>query len=275
MTPPLPRQEIEEKLKQVFTIAQAASLMETLEITWRHEAKLAKAQNRTDEGLAKLEKIVEQLAEAQVQAEKRWARFEEAQVGTAERLARLEEFQIRAEERFDRIDERFEQVDKRFDQMDKRMQRMEGRLGNVEGWQLEHNYREKAYSYFGRVLRNVKVVPLQDLEEQLQAHLSPKELYDLIPLDLLVRGRPRNQTDVLDVWLAIEVSTTIDRSDVERAQRRAALLRQAHFPAIPTVAGEEITAGAQELLEEDGGVLLIQDGHIEFWEDALTAVSPA
>jgi hypothetical protein len=71
--------------------------------------------------------------------------------------------------------------------------------------------------------------------------------------------------------LAVEASAVVDRNDVERAQRRAALLRRVGYRAIPTVAGEQTTAGAEEALCP-GHVLLVQDGRPRFWETALAAV---
>ena len=44
-------------------------------------------------------------------------------------------------------------------------------------------------------------------------------------------------------WLAMKVSSVIDRDDVERARRRADLLRRAGFDAIPAVAGGGIDRG--------------------------------
>jgi hypothetical protein len=106
------------------------------------------------------------------------------------------------------------------------------------------------------------------IEEALEAHLSEDELDDLRLADVLVYGRPKLRPDVEGVWLVIEVSAVVDRNDVERAQRRAAALRKAGYPAVATVAGEERTEGAQEAASA-ARVLLLQDGMLQNWEEAL------
>ncbi|MGC8779758.1 MAG: hypothetical protein ACP5UQ_02740, partial [Anaerolineae bacterium] len=74
-----------------------------------------------------------------------------------------------------------------------------------------------------------------------------------------------------EVWLAIEVSAVVDRNDVERARRRAVLLRKAGMAAIPVAAGEEITDGARQLARGEN-VVLLQDGQRLFWDEALADV---
>ena len=57
------------------------------------------------------------------------------------------------------------------------------------------------------------------------------------------------------VW---EVSWIVDRNDVERAERRARILRRWEPNALPVVAGNGITAGAHEAAQLHG-VLVILD----------------
>ena len=92
----------------------------------------------------------------------------------------------------------------------------------------------------------------------------------MLRLDLLVRGRLRGAADEPEVWLAVEVSAVVNGHDVERASRRARLLRKAGFPAIPVAAGEEITEDAEDLAKIER-VALMRDGSILFWEEALEA----
>jgi hypothetical protein len=57
------------------------------------------------------------------------------------------------------------------------------------------------------------------------------------------------------VW---EVSWIVDRNDVERAERRARILRRWEPNALPVVAGNGITASAHEAAQLHG-VLVILD----------------
>lgn len=72
--------------------------------------------------------------------------------------------------------------------------------------------------------------------------------------------------------LAVEVSSVIDREDVNRARRRAALLRHAGSPVIPVVAGEKVTLGAENEIQYHN-VVLLQDGRVSLWDEALEALS--
>ena len=68
--------------------------------------------------------------------------------------------------------------------------------------------------------------------------------------------------------MVLEVSVTVDRGDVERAQRRAALLRQARYPAVAVAGGTGATAGARQVAGEVGVALLL-DVHIDGWQVAF------
>ena len=144
-------------------------------------------------------------------------------------------------------------------------------MAAFKGRQLELTYQQRAGAYFGPLLRRVRALLPVELEDDLEAHLSPEEFRDLLLLDLLVRGRPRYHDDAPEVWLAVEISAVIDRHDVERALRRAGYLRQAGYRAIPTVAGKRATEGADQEAETRG-VLMLLDGRAISWERALDEV---
>ena len=129
----------------------------------------------------------------------------------------------------------------------------------------------RAGAYFGPLLRRMQTLLPIELEDDLEAHLSPEEFRDLLLLDLLVRGRPRYREEAPEVWLAVEISAVIDRHDVERALRRAGYLRQAGYRAIPTVTGERATEGADQEAEARR-VLMLLDGRAISWEEALNEV---
>lgn len=146
---------------------------------------------------------------------------------------------------------------------------MDDKLSELTAEQLERRYRERAFAYFGTFLRNARVIPLIDIEADLEQHLTTAEMEDLSLIDILIRGRAKNHLDTPEVWLAIEVSSTVDRNDVERAERRAGLLRKLGYQAIPVVAGNKITEGGAALVEERN-VLLVQNGRKQYVEEALT-----
>jgi hypothetical protein len=200
-----------------------------------------------------LEDTVAELAEAQRRTEERLERLEVT-------VAELAEAQRRTEERLERLEVTTKTL------VDK--------VGALTGRSLEVDYRDKADAYFGRLLRRLQVVALRTLEDILEAHLSSQEFDDLLSLDLLIKGRPRHYPDLPEVLLAVEISAVVDQGDLDRAWRRAALLRQAGYQVIPMVAGEQITLEAENKARLQK-IPVLQDGNISFWEEALqTWITP-
>jgi len=214
-------------------------------------ASLAAAQERTEQRLEALTGRVEALAEAQIRTEQRL----EALTG---RVDALTEAQIRTEHTVQTLVEE--------------VRGLKDVTGGLRGESLERRYRERAAAYFGKLLRRVRVVSLQDFETEVDAALTAEEVDDLLLLDLLVAGRPRAAPTEAEVWLAVEISGRVDRDDVKRAHRRAGFLRRAGFRTVPAVAGEGLTEGAHEEAERLLVVVLVQ-GRVENWPQAIAAAS--
>ena len=123
-------------------------------------------------------------------------------------------------------------------------------VGELKGDSLERRYRERAVAYFGRLLRRVRVLSLEELSTLLdeavaRGALSDTETEAVTWTDLVVQGRRRE--DGTEVALLVEVSWGIGPHDVERAAERAALLTRAGCSVLPVVAGRLITSEAVEL----------------------------
>jgi hypothetical protein len=189
------------------------------------------------------------LAEAQAQTEAQMRALAEKQAQTEKVLQSL----IATQQKFE-----------------ERLQRLEIRVGQMDGDLLEIRYQERATSYFGRILRRLKVVSISDILDTLEERLSPDEVEELFNLDLLIRGRIRGSPGETgpEVWLAVEISALIDTEDVERALQRAILLRKAGYPAIPTVAGRNISPVAETVARREG-VVIVQDGRSTLWQEAF------
>lgn len=244
--------------------------------------EVADVQYRTIGQVDRLETAIVRLTEAQERTEERVEELAEAQKRSEGRLDRLEvavmelvEAQKRSEGRLDRLEvavteliEAQKQTQAVLQVLIKRVDWIEPRTDRAIGHLLELSYRGKASSYFGRLLRRARAVDINEIEDDLETRLSEDELDDLRLADILVYGRPKQRPDVEGVWLVVEVSAVVDRNDVERAQRRAAVLRKAGYPAVATVAGEERTEGAQEAARS-AAVLFLQNGSQQNWEEAL------
>jgi hypothetical protein len=141
-------------------------------------------------------------------------------------------------------------------------------LNRRAGRWIEADYRDKVGAYFGQILKRARAVSPVTIEDTLEAQLSQADFSDVLLIDVLVNGRLRQDPADREVWLAVEVSPVVDQEDVARAVRRAAHLRQAGLPAIPVVAGEDMTRGAERAVALDA-VLVLQNGHRDHWEEAL------
>jgi hypothetical protein len=147
-------------------------------------------------------------------------------------------------------------------------QRFEVQMGEMRGWFLEERYRTHAPAYFGRFLRQVQPVHMGRLADALRERLEEGELAEVLLSDIILTGRLPTPGGPQAIWVVLEVSATIDRRDVEQAQRRAALLRQARYPAVAVAGGTEATAGARQAASETGVALLL-DGRIDGWQEAV------
>ncbi len=249
----------EQRLDRLVAIV--AELIEAQKRTEQRVAELAEAQKRTEQRLDRLEAVVAELIEAQKRTEQRLDRLEAV-------VAELIEAQKRTEQRVAELAEAQKRTEQILQGLIGRVDRMDEKLGRLVGESLERRYRERAFAYFGPIMRRIRVVSLQDVVADIEDRLTEAELNDLLPLDVLVRGQVQQLAQKPEVWLAIEVSAVVDRSDVERARRRAGLLRKAGLTTIPVAAGEEVTEGARQLAQREN-VMLLQDGQRLFWDEAL------
>ena len=214
-------------------------------------ATLAEAQGRT-------EARVEQLAEAQGRTEARVEQLAEAQARTEARLetlcgdvSQLAAAQTRTEARLEalcgdvsqlavaqRVTE--QTVAKLVDsqgQMQVAIQRLTIRTDSVVGRTLELQFRDRIASYLGLFMRRCRLVDPAQLLDTLEPHLDQRELADVIRADAiasgLVDGKPSH--------VIVEVSAAADVDDIERARRRAGLLRRAGLDTVAIVACEVIS----------------------------------
>jgi hypothetical protein len=181
--------------------------------------------------------------------------------------------------RVDDLTTRLEELTRRVDQLTIQVSELtqvlkRAKLDELRGLYIEQRYLDRAPAYFGSLLHKIRVVPWSEIEDEVDDRLPEYERNDLLKLDMLVRGIPRQRPDLPQLWLAVEVSGLIGVYDVERAQRRAAILRRLGYVILPAVAGEEVLHEAEVAAQSDG-VVLVQDGAPRFWEEALATIPPA
>ncbi|MEN3002094.1 MAG: hypothetical protein ABDI19_09680 [Armatimonadota bacterium] len=145
------------------------------------------------------------------------------------------------------------------DRLDSQMQSVLNDLARLKGSDREHFYRFRAPSLFGRFMRNVQLTDMNQLYDRLYTlyPIGSREIEEIAAADLIVEGVGR-QSGVSKV-VVLEASWKVDRNDVERARRRADILRAAGYNAVPAVGGAEIMDDALQLaIEQD--VLVMVDG---------------
>jgi hypothetical protein len=126
----------------------------------------------------------------------------------------------------------------------------------LKGLCLEMRVLDNVSSFFSEHLLDAKVVGQEEIKQSLSVAMgkgviSKEEMEELCRLDLIVEGGlPSTKEPVL---LAVEVSCMIDRNDVERAVRRAEILKRAMGRNVfPAVVGHRISKRAKKLATKTG-----------------------
>lgn len=130
-----------------------------------------------------------------------------------------------------------------------RVDAMSNQFADMRGQLLEIRYRDHAGGYFGHLVRRVRVVGADELDDLLDEGLASGVLDEAASVDvrraaLLLRGRRPGEDG--DTYLVVEVSAGVGPTDVERAARRAGFLGRLR-PALAVAAGEWLTPEADEL----------------------------
>lgn len=188
----------------------------------------------------------------------------EAQKRTEKLIQELIEIQKRFEIRLDRLTEEVKQLTIT-------VQKHEIKLGHIDGRTLETEYRFKATSKFASILTRTKVVDVSDLIEELEQNLNKDEVREVMRLDLLVKGRTEYNNQYVNVLVAVEISSKADDYDIQRAEKRASLLRKAGFLGVALVACLEI----HDILRDQArhhGVAVMIDTEVYGWDEAIQKV---
>ena len=148
------------------------------------------------------------------------------------------------------------------------MKRLDTDVGKLGSKLLGLDYLHRAPARFGYYVRRPRVVDLghflDDLREQ-GHEFSFDEWTQLSSLDVLLQAQHPHTRE--PIFLAIEVSWMLFPEDVERAHKRAEMLRAHGINAYAAVAGEGFVPEARDLAVQHK-VLLLTDGM------ALTDTNP-
>ena len=173
-------------------------------------------------------------------------------------VAQLVEHSHEVDRRLDRLTERMDQLVTRMDQLVTRMDQLvgrvdalttkvdslDGRVGLLEGHAYEDKYVKHLASHLGLFFRRVRWVQSADLPQLVEALdsglISVSEWKDVLRLDAMAWAVEKGDSAAGEVLVAMEFSRIVDNTDVERAHRRASILRRVGLPSRACVDGESI-----------------------------------
>ncbi len=261
-----------ELLQLPETVAQLAStqqemagqldaLQDTQHQTNQHlgavEETLQEFQQETNQRLGAVE---ETLQEFQQETNQRLGAVEETlqefQQETNQRLGTLEETQQQTNQRLGALEETQQQTNQR-------LGRIEGTLGNLTGDAYENRAARVSPRFLARYLQLRRAQALQAPSVNIPNHLddlvnegvidgtiSDQQAQELERADIIIMAKDNeNQT----VYVVIEVSITVDDTDIDRAHERAQIMgRLAGMPVRPGVVGQDISPANRERADELG-----------------------
>ncbi|MFZ4660699.1 MAG: hypothetical protein ACOYNY_27055 [Caldilineaceae bacterium] len=149
-------------------------------------------------------------------------------------------------------------------------------VASLKGKAYEQEYRLKASGIFGNFLRRGRD-RTDDIADQLYDavianKISKTERTQVLAADLLWGGK--SYVDGTEIIIVLEASWRAEKNDVERATRRADVLRRVGFRTVPIVAGTEWDG--QALIQAQAlGVVIASNGQVneDSWNAAVTGLS--
>jgi hypothetical protein len=176
--------------------------------------------------------------------------------GVSELLGRLTE---RMDQLTQRVDQLAVRVDDLVDQVGllvAETKSLNGRVGNLEGWRYETQYANNLPAHLMPDFRRSKLILPGNFEPLIDAlddgRITRAEWDDVMKLDVVASARTGREPDAPELLLAIELSIFVDDSDVERAHRRAQILRKAGLEVEACVDGDVIGQAARRLATQLG-----------------------
>jgi len=239
-------------------------LVESHEQLWQSHRQLLESHRQLQEShqqalarLDRLEAIVQQLLESHRQ-------LQESHQQLWESHRQLQESHRQLMESHQMLVVEVRELRQTVEQLVNWMQRLDTDVGKLKGRVLELDYLHRAPARFGYYVRRPRVVDLGQFLEDLreQGHeFSFDEWTQLSSLDVLLQAQHPHTRE--PIFLAIEVSWMLFPEDVERAHKRAEILRARGINAYAAVAGEGFVPEARDLAVQHK-VLLLTDGMAHF-----------
>lgn len=212
-----------EELGNTVTKAEFRELNATV-------GRLAEAQERTEERVSQLAEGQASLVAAQVRTEAQVAELTKAQVRTESRLAELTASQTQTQAELT-------ELTKVVRTLVINGERQATRLEAVIGWNFETRFRDRLTAYLGRFMRRGRLLRNDEVLDSIEQAVDSREADDILRADAIASGL----IDGAASHVVVEVSVACGADDIDRAERRAGILRKADLPAVALVACEVIS----------------------------------
>ncbi len=226
-----------EELGNTVTKAEFRELNATV-------GRLAEAQERTEERVSQLAEGQASLVAAQVRTEAQVAELTNAQTRTEAQVAELTKAQVRTESRLAELTASQTQTQAELTELTKVVrtlvingERQATRLDAVIGWNFETRFRDRLTAYLGRFMRRGRLLRNDEVLDSIEQALDSREADDILRADAIASGL----IDGAASHVVVEVSVACGVDDIDRAERRAGILRKAGLPAVALVACEVIS----------------------------------
>lgn len=240
-----------EELGNTVTKAEFRELNETVgrladaqERTEERVSRLAEAQERTENRVAEIAEGQASLVAAQARTEAQVAELTKAQARTEAQVAELTKAQTRTEVRLAELLAAQTQMQIELTELTKVVrtlvvigERQATRLDAVLGRTFELQFRERLTAYLGRLMRRGKLLRNDELLDSIEQAVDAREADEVLRADAIASGL----IDGVASHVVAEVSVACGVDDIDRAERRAGILRKAGLPAVALVACEVIS----------------------------------
>ena len=248
---------------------------EQLDILTNRIDQLAEAQKRTEEQLESLTHRVNELTQRVDQLTARMEKLTQRVDQLTVRMEELTDAQQQTEKRLDELTQRMEELTHRVDQLAEAQQKTEETVrrllldvSELKGDALERRYRERAYSYFSKLLSRIHVLSGEEFQgivvDALERGIITRDqMEDLLQLDLLLKGKRWDTKK--ESYLAVEISWGLGKTDVDRVERRVQLLKQMGLSEVMgAIAGKKILYDVEEYAVKRG-IKVVLDGKVIHW----------
>jgi hypothetical protein len=216
---------IYEDLRTSLGEEAAKSLAHTLGPMFEEVSKTV-----TKEDFHELTAAVDRLAESQDRTDVQLAKLTESQDRTDGQLAKLTESQART-------DVQVSELTRAVQSLVSQGERHAARLDAVLGSTFELQFRDRLTSYLGRLMRRGRLLRNDEVLDAIEQAVAPDEADEVLRVDAIASGI----IDGVASHVVAEVSATCGVDDIDRAARRAGILRKAGLAAVPLVACKVIS----------------------------------